>query len=322
MGKAGMRIIFMGTPEFAVASLDKLLNDGQQVVGVITAPDKPSGRGKKIQPSPVKIYAVEKGLKVLQPTNLKDPVFVEHLRSLKADLQLVVAFRMLPEVVWKMPEFGTVNLHASLLPDYRGAAPINWAVINGEEKSGVTTFFIDQEIDTGNIIFREEVPVLPDETAGQLHDKLMVKGAELLVKTVHAISDNSFTHIQQKKLVSDREIKKAPKIFREDCKIDWSQDIHRIYNFIRGLSPYPAAFTELKHDDQIIPVKIFETEKKTVKHNIPIGTIESDNKTYLDIAVKGGYIRIKVLQSAGKKKLYIEEYLRGFNDLEQYRLVI
>ncbi len=321
MSGTGMRIIFMGTPEFAVASLQKLLDDGQQVVGVITAPDKPSGRGRKIQPSPVKAYAAEKGLRVLQPTNLKDPVFIEKLRSLEADLQLVVAFRMLPEIVWKMPGRGTVNLHASLLPDYRGAAPINWSIINGEEKTGVTTFFIEQDIDTGNIIFREEVPILPNETAGELHDKLMEKGADLLLKTVHAISEDNYSRIKQSDLVINREIKQAPKIFKENCRIDWSMDIHRIYNFIRGLSPYPTAFTELTYKNKIIPVKIYEAEMIIDKHDKPSGTIVTDNKTYFDIAVDGGYIKIKELQLAGKNKLSIVDFLKGFDAREKYNLV-
>ena len=321
MSGTGMRIIFMGTPEFAVISLQRLLDDGQQVVAVITAPDKPSGRGRKIQPTPVKVFAAEKGLPVLQPANLKDPAFIERLRSLKADLQLVVAFRMLPEVVWKMPGRGTVNLHASLLPDYRGAAPINWAIINGEVKTGVTTFFIEQNIDTGNILFREEVPILPEETAGDLHDKLMEKGADLLVKTVHAIDKNNYELIKQSDLVKEREIKQAPKIFKENCRIDWTLDIHKIHNFIRGLSPYPAAFTEFSCKNKITPVKIYDAEKKTEKHDKPAGTIVTDNKSYFDIAVDGGFIKIKTLQLAGKNKLSISDFLKGFDTREQCYLV-
>jgi methionyl-tRNA formyltransferase len=322
MDRNGMRIIFMGTPEFAVTSLKKLLDDGQKVVAVITAPDKPSGRGRKIQPSPVKSFAEEKGIPVLQPLKLKDPGFVDELRSYKADLQLVVAFRMLPEVVWKMPEYGTVNLHASLLPDYRGAAPINWAIINGEEKTGVTTFFIEQDIDTGNIIFREEVPILPDETAGDLHDKLMETGAELLLRTVHAIEGNKFSRIQQSNLIRNREIKQAPKIFKEDCRINWSDNINSIYNFIRGLSPYPAAFTELSYKEKVVPVKIFTAEKKVAKHEKPTGAIITDSKTYFEIAVKGGYISIKTLQLAGKNKLGISDFLKGFDSKEPYGLIL
>jgi methionyl-tRNA formyltransferase len=304
-----MRIVFMGTPDFAVKSLEILVENGFQVVGVITAPDKPAGRGQQLRYSAVKTYAESKGLKVLQPTNLKHPDFLKELSGLKADLQVVVAFRMLPEVVWSMPPKGTFNLHASLLPQYRGAAPINWAIINGETKTGVTTFFIEHEIDTGDLLFQEEVLIEPTENAGSLHDKLMNAGAQLVLKTVQAIEHNQIHPIPQK---SDTPIQHAPKIFKENCLIQWNLDAMHIYNTIRGLSPYPAAYTYL--GDKIL--KIFEATVQLHPVEHPVGSFETDYKTYLKFFASNGSLVIKVLQLEGKRKMNIEEFLRGMNSLK------
>ena len=308
-----LRVVFMGTPDFAVESLKRIIEAGINIVGVITAPDKPAGRGNKMHSSPVKIFAREAGIKnILQPANLKSPDFINELEALKADLQVVVAFRMLPEVVWSMPPLGTVNLHASLLPDYRGAAPINWAIINGEKKTGVTTFFIEKEIDTGKIIFSEKTDIGPDTTAGELHDTLMNLGADLLVKTINAIAGKEFPTMSQSSINHGHELKPAPKIFKEDCKIKWTQDAKIIHNFIRGLSPYPAAWTEISHEENIIPVKIFKATYSIEIHNTPIGHILSDDRKSLRVAVHDGYIHLLELQQAGKKRLKTEEFLRGF----------
>ena len=299
-----MRIVFMGTPDFAVASLDALISAGFDVVAVVTAADKPAGRGQKISESAVKKYAVEKQIPVLQPLKLKDPVFLEELRAFNADLQVVVAFRMLPEVVWNMPPQGTINLHGSLLPNYRGAAPINHAIINGERTSGVTTFFLQHEIDTGDIIFAEEVPIGPDETAGELHDKLMQTGAALLVKTVQAIHDNTYT--EQPQIQSD-DLKHAPKIFKEFCEVNWSQPAQQVYNLIRGLSPYPTAFTKLEGKN----LKIFKAELIRKQPEEVPGTYQTDGKTYLQFAAQDGYVRLTDIQFEGKKRMQIDEFLRG-----------
>jgi methionyl-tRNA formyltransferase len=299
-----MRIVFMGTPDFAVASLDALIQADFQVVGVITAADKPAGRGQNLSESPVKKYAVANGLTVLQPLKLKDPEFLEALKSLKADLQVVVAFRMLPEVVWNMPPKGTINLHASLLPQYRGAAPINHAIINGETQSGVTTFFLTHEIDTGDIIFAESVDIADDDTAGVLHDKLMNVGAGLLIKTVQGIESGSVVEQPQ---VQQEEQKHAPKIFKDFCLINWNQPVTTIYNFIRGLSPYPTAFTKL--NDKTL--KIFKAEIVPGKPDIEPGAFETDGKTSIKFAAQDGYINIKELQYEGKKKMNTEDFLRG-----------
>ena len=299
-----MRIVFMGTPDFAVASLDALIQADFQVVGVITAADKPAGRGQNLSESPVKKYAVANGLTVLQPLKLKDPEFLEALKSLKADLQVVVAFRMLPEVVWNMPPKGTINLHASLLPQYRGAAPINHAIINGETQSGVTTFFLTHEIDTGDIIFAKSVDIADDDTAGVLHDKLMNLGAGLLIKTVKGIESGSVVEQPQ---VQQEEQKHAPKIFKDFCLINWNQPVTTIYNFIRGLSPYPTAFTKL--NDKTL--KIFKAEIVPGKTDIEPGAFETDGKTSLKFAAQNGYINIKELQYEGKKKMNTEDFLRG-----------
>ncbi|MGX5689196.1 methionyl-tRNA formyltransferase [Arcticibacter tournemirensis] len=306
-----MRIIFMGTPEFAVASLDALLGAGFNVVAVVTAPDKPAGRGQKLSESAVKKYAAANNISVLQPEKLKDPGFIEQLRSFNADLQVVVAFRMLPEIVWNMPPKGTINLHASLLPDYRGAAPINWAVINGEKQTGVTTFFLQHEIDTGDILFSEAVDIGENETAGEVHDKLMHTGAGLLVKTVKAIEKGDYKETPQRELLKGSgtaDVKHAPKIFKEDCLINWDQPAVKIYNHIRGLSPYPAAYTLL--NDKTL--KIYKSSLLAEKPGIVPGQHESDGKSFLRFACRDGFIDIKELQLEGKKKMTVEEFLRGY----------
>ena len=299
-----MKIVFMGTPDFAVASLKALLDNKLNIVGVVTAPDKPAGRGQKISESAVKKYAVEHGLKILQPVKLKDPKFLDDLRSLNADLQIIVAFRMLPEVVWNMPPKGTINLHASLLPQYRGAAPINWAIINGEIESGVSTFFLKQEIDTGDLLFSEHVTINPNDTAGDLHDKLMETGAELLVRTVTAIGQGNYKEQPQE---TGAELKTAPKIFKEDCLINWNQPAEKIYNLIRGLSPYPTAYTHLQ--GKIL--KVFKAEKEETTASPETGTLVTDNKTYLKFACTDGFISALDIQLEGKKRLKVDEFLRG-----------
>jgi methionyl-tRNA formyltransferase len=302
-----MRIVFMGTPEFAVTSLDALIKAGCEIVGVVTAPDKPAGRGQKVSESAVKQYAVENGLKVLQPEKLKNEKFLDDLKALQADLQVVVAFRMLPEVVWNMPPRGTINLHASLLPQYRGAAPINWVIINGEKESGVTTFFLKQEIDTGDILFTEEIALTGHETAGELHDRLMHKGAGLLVKTVKAVESGRYTENPQKHLAEGVELKHAPKIFKEDCKIDWNQSAEKVYNLIRGLSPYPTAFTILQ--EKIL--KVFGAEYQLTDTGEEPGEFLTDNRTYLKVAALDGFVNLTNVQLEGKKRMGIMEFLRG-----------
>lgn len=299
----------MGTPDFAVANLKVLVDDDQDIVGVITAPDKPAGRGKKIQESAVKKYAKEQGINILQPTNLKDESFISELKLLKADLQIVVAFRMLPVVVWDMPKLGTFNLHASLLPQYRGAAPINWAIMNGEKETGVSTFFLQHEIDTGNIIQQEKVEITEEMNAEDLHDKLMNIGANLVLETVKQIENNNITSKPQKEF-SETELKAAPKIFKADCKIDWTLTINQIHNHIRGLSPYPAAWTSLNNKS----LKIFKGFKENISHSENIGSITTDHKTFLKIAVDGGFFQIEELQLEGKKRIKITDFLRGFQN--------
>jgi methionyl-tRNA formyltransferase len=305
-----LRIVFMGTPEFAVTSLEALVEAGYNVVGVITAPDKPAGRGMKLQQSAVKKYAEEKGLHILQPEKLKNPEFLEELRSLKADLQVVVAFRMLPEVVWNMPPLGTINVHGSLLPQYRGAAPINWAVINGEKETGVTTFKLQHEIDTGNILMQERIPIGENETAGELHDKMKEVGAQLLVRTVQALADGTIQEIPQAATTSEQTlvVKHAPKIFTETCQIDWNKTVSEVHNLIRGLSPYPAAFTKLDEKK----LKIFKSEKEANALKDAPGVYETDIKTYLKFACADGYIHVKELQLEGKKRMGVEDFLRGY----------
>ncbi|MFT4154431.1 methionyl-tRNA formyltransferase [Parafilimonas sp.] len=304
-----LRIVFMGTPEFAVASLEALVNAGCNIAGVITAPDKPAGRGMQLQQSAVKKYAVEKNLPVLQPEKLKNPGFIEQLKSLKADVQVVVAFRMLPEIVWNMPPLGTINVHASLLPQYRGAAPVNRAIINGETETGITTFKLQHEIDTGNILMQEKIAIGEKETAGELHDKLKELGASLIVKTIEAIAGGSIREKEQSAISYQLSaIKHAPKLNTDTCKIDWNNTASDIYNLIRGLSPYPAAFTYL--DDKVL--KIFFAEKETATHNFANGSFHTNNRTYLKFACADGFIHCKDVQLQGKKRMHIEEFLRGY----------
>lgn len=318
--KDNFRIVFMGTPEFAVASLKALVDNHFKVVGVVTSPDKPAGRGQKMSESAVKQFAVSQNIAVLQPENLKDPEFQEQLRSLKADLQVIVAFRMLPQSVWSMPSLGSVNVHASLLPHYRGAAPINRAIMNGEKVTGVTTFFLKHEIDTGDVLFSEKVPIDETDNAGTLHDKLMKTGAELLIKTVDSIVNNTYSETPQMGMLNPGEaIKTAPKIFKEDCRIDWSRPTNEIINLIRGLSPYPAAFTELfKSDQEPIGMKIFQAAFHEENHALALGTIVSDDKTKFQIAVNKGFVEILDLQIAGKKRMAVSDFLRGFKDISSY----
>ena len=298
----------MGTPDFAVATLKTLVDSNYNIVGVITAPDRPAGRGQKLNQSAVKKYAVEQNLNILQPTNLKDETFLSKLKALEANLQIIVAFRMLPKQVWQMPEYGTFNLHASLLPHYRGAAPINWALINGETKTGITTFFIDEKIDTGEIIMQEELAISPTENAGSLHDRLMKEGSSLVLKTVKAIENDSISTYIQPEV---KNIRTAFKIHKHTCKIDWSTSIDTIHNKIRGLSPYPAAWSELCIDDSVLAVKIYEVTKINEVHHLDIGTIVSD-KNSVKVAVKGGYMELLVLQLPGKKKMNVKALLNGF----------
>lgn len=302
----------MGTPDFAVATLRALVEHNYNIVGVITAPDKPAGRGRKLNESAVKLYAKEAGLPILQPTNLKSDAFIKALKSLKANLQIVVAFRMLPKVVWQMPEYGTFNLHASLLPNYRGAAPINWAIINGETKTGVTTFFIDDKIDTGEMILQEAVTIEKDENAGSLHDKLMRLGSKLVLKTVELIEVGSVKTTPQ---VVDTPLKTAHKLNRDNCKINWEHAIDDIYNLIRGLSPYPAAWCKLLNGDAVLDIKIYEAKKEIENHNKSIGTIISTKKD-LKVSVTGGYIKILKLKLPGKKLMDAKSLLNGY-DIEE-----
>ena len=320
MQKEDLKIVYMGTPDFAVESLRQLVEGGYNVVGVITMPDKPMGRhGSVLQPSPVKQYALEKGLRVLQPVNLKDEVFVEELRSLKADLQIVVAFRMLPEVVWNMPAMGTFNLHASLLPQYRGAAPINWAIINGDTETGITTFFLKHEIDTGEVIQQVRVPIADTDNVEVIHDKLMNLGGLLVTETVDAILAGTVKPVPQEELLklSDEELRPAPKIFKDTCRIDWSKGVKAVYDFVRGLSPYPAAWTELVNADGSSQVlKIFQTEKNFFSHEEKIGAVSTDGKTYLRVALADGYLNILSLQLAGKKRMPVADFLHGYKASE------
>lgn len=304
----------MGTPDFAVASLRILVENNYNVVGVITMPDKPSGRGHKIQFSAVKQYALEQNLPILQPEKLKDEGFIEELKALNADLQIVVAFRMLPEIIWNMPRLGTFNLHASLLPQYRGAAPINWAIINGEKETGATTFFLTHEIDTGKIIAQERIPIGESDNVGKIHDELMNMGAELVKRTVDLLLEDKVDAIPQEQFFqNESELKAAPKIFKETCRINWNQSVEKIYNHIRGLSPYPTAWTELKAlEQEPIAAKIYKADKIVTDKQLPIGSISTDNKTYLHIACKDGAIDVKQIQLPGKKAMKIDELLRGY----------
>lgn len=311
----------MGTPEFAVESLKALVENEYNVVGVITVPDKPAGRGQKLKTSPVKEYAAEQGIKVLQPEKLKAVPFLAELGALKADLQVIVAFRMLPELVWNMPPLGTFNLHGSLLPQYRGAAPINWAVINGEKETGVTTFFLQHEIDTGNIIDQKRMTISPNDNAGTVHDKMMALGARLVLETVHKICEGTATTKSQDHFAeAGITLKPAPKIFKEDCKINWSAPIKQVHNKIRGLSPYPTAWTEIiDAENKKIVLKIFETEiiEDTGK---PAGTIYTDGKSTICISGNGGTLKINSLQLAGKKRMTAKEFLNGFKTLDACKI--
>jgi methionyl-tRNA formyltransferase len=316
MKKQDFRIVFMGTPDFAVASLKALVEGGYNVVGVVTMPDKPVGRhGSVLQPSAVKQYAVSTGLTVLQPEKLKDEGFINDLKALDAHLQIVVAFRMLPEIVWDMPRYGTFNLHGSLLPQYRGAAPINWAIINGEKETGVTTFFLTHEIDTGKIIKQRKISINETDNAGIIHDKLMVLGAELVIETVDELieQEGRVESISQDSVINAKDdLKPAPKIFKETCEIDWNKTARQVHDFIRGLSPHPAAWTEFKNvDGETVVLKIFESEAVPEKHELKCGTVVTDNKYFLKIAVTDGFIKIKSLQLAGRKRMGVKDFLNG-----------
>lgn len=311
-----MRIVYMGTPEFAVESLKCLVEGGYDIVGVVTMPDKPMGRhGSVPRPSPVKEYALEQNLNILQPENLKDPEFLDELRALRADLQIVVAFRMLPEVVWNMPPMGTFNLHASLLPQYRGAAPINWAVMNGDKETGITTFFLKHEIDTGDIISQERIPIHEDDNVEVVHDKLMRLGGRLVVKTVDELINGGVKAVPQSQLADPGEqLRPAPKIFKETCEIEWERGLDEVYNHIRGLSPYPAAWTMLKTSDKRLKLKIYETRKEECQHSCPTGTVLTDLKDFFKIALPGGFLHVVQLQLAGKRRMDVKEFLCGWRD--------
>lgn len=323
MKKEDLRIVYMGTPEFAVESLRCLVEGGYKVVGVVTMPDKPVGRGHKIQYSPVKQYALAQGLPLLQPEKLKDEAFLEALRAWKADLQIVVAFRMLPEVVWNMPRLGTFNLHASLLPQYRGAAPINWAVINGETETGVTTFFLKHEIDTGEVIRQVRVPIADTDNVGTVHDRLMTLGGKLVVETVDDILNGTVRGIPQEEMKVEGGLRPAPKIFKDTCRIDWSHSVKSIYDFVRGLSPYPAAWTELvQPDGQKLQMKVFETGKMPgAADGCAPGTLRTDGKTYLRVVAADGWVDIRALQLPGKRRLATDEWLRGFHLTEDFAVI-
>ena len=319
MEKRDLRIVYMGTPEFAVESLRLLVERGYNVVAVVTMPDKPAGRGHKIQFSPVKQYALEHQLPILQPERLKDPAFIEELRGYRADLQIVVAFRMLPQVVWDMPPMGTFNLHASLLPRYRGAAPINWAIINGEKETGITTFFLTHEIDTGKIIQQKRIAIADTDNVGIVHDKLMVLGAEMVCETVDNILAGTIEPVAQETLEDGTPLPPAPKIFKETCHVDWNHTVEQVYNLVRGLSPYPAAWCEwIAPDGQAIGVKIFEASRRECHHDLAPGTLRTDGKKSIDIACTDGFLRLESLQLSGKKRLSAEELLRGFHLSDEY----
>jgi len=315
MDKKDLRIVFMGTPEFAEFTLRRLVEDGYNIIGVVTMPDKPMGRhGSVLQSSPVKKYAVEQGIPVLQPERLKDPAFIEQLSALKADLQIVVAFRMLPEIVWNMPRLGTFNLHGSLLPQYRGAAPINWAIINGDKETGVTTFFLKHEIDTGDIIHQARIPILPTDNVGTMHDKLMELGADLTVKTLQDILADNVKPIPQNQIPAD-ELRPAPKIFKETCRIDWNQPTAKINDFIRGLSPYPAAWTILHSPSAPAQdFKVFDAKPVLNAPKLPVGTITTDGKKTLIVSTSDGALELLEVQLAGKKRMTIASFLCG-NDM-------
>ena len=318
--KEDLKIVYMGTPDFAVKPLKALVEDGYNIVGVVTMPDKRSGRGMKLQSSSVKQYALSQNILVLQPEKLKDPDFIEELKALHGDLQIVVAFRMLPEIVWRMPPMGTFNLHASLLPLYRGAAPINWAVMNGEKETGVTTFFLQKDIDTGDILLQEKIPISLDECAGSVHDRLMELGAKVVKDTVETILDGTAEAKPQRYFVSKNGINKtAPKLFKENTRINWSLSCRELHDFVRGLSPFPAAWSELHSiAGDIIGMKIFETCYDVVSHDLEPGTLVTDSKSELKVAVKDGYLILRKIQLAGKKALPTDEFLRGFSKISDF----
>lgn len=323
MEKQDLRIVYMGTPEFAVESLRRLVEGGYHVVGVVTMPDKPMGRhGSVLQASPVKQYAESQGLRVLQPVRLKDESFVEELRSLRADLQIVVAFRMLPEVVWSMPPMGTFNLHASLLPQYRGAAPINWAVINGDTETGITTFFLRHEIDTGEIIQQVRVPIADTDNVGMVHDKLMTLGGQLVVETVDNILAGTVNPIPQERLMQGNEpLRPAPKIFKDTCRMDWSKALKQAYDFVRGLSPYPAAWTELvQPDGHRLILKVYEAAKVPAEHALPSGSVRTDGKSFFHVAVEDGFLSLLTVQLAGKKRMGVADFLRGYRLTDEHHV--
>lgn len=310
--KKNIRIAYFGTPEFAASQLEAIIAAGYEVAVVVTMPDKPAGRGRKIQYSNVKKTALEHGLPLLQPEKLKDPDFLQQLASYQANLFIVVAFRMLPSVVWQMPELGTFNLHASLLPQYRGAAPINFAIINGETETGLTTFFLNEEIDKGAVIMREKVGIRPDETAGELHDELMLLGNKVVVETIRKIENGEASAQPQDELTENQQLKPAPKITKEFCDIDWSLDCKTVYNHIRGLSPYPAAHTRLiSENGETVELKVFASEIETGKHDFPIGQVVTDNKKHLKVALRDGFIQLTQIQQSGKKAMPIADFLRG-----------
>lgn len=319
--KQSLRIVYMGTPDFAVEPLRKLVERGYNVVGVVTMPDKPVGRHQnELSSSPVKRYAVAHGLKVLQPEKLKDATFLEVLRELRADVQVVVAFRMLPEVVWSMPPLGTFNLHAALLPQYRGAAPINWAIINGDTETGITTFFLDSKIDTGSIIQRVSVPILDTDNAGDVHDKLMHLGSDLVLETIDNLLADNVHSVPQSEFSSEEPLRPAPKIFKETCRIDWNGGVKRVYDFVRGLSPYPAAWTELIADDKKSVLKIYAASKEFCAPADHPGTVVTDGKNYLKVVLADGYLKLEQVQIAGKKRMEVTDFLRGFRVADDLRV--
>lgn len=319
MTKEELRIIYMGTPDFAVETLRLLVERGYNVVAVVTMPDKPAGRGHKIQFSPVKQYALSVGLPVLQPERLKDEAFIEELRSYNAHLQIVVAFRMLPQVVWDMPPMGTFNLHASLLPQYRGAAPLNWAIMNGDKETGITTFFLTHEIDTGRVIQRRSIPIADTDNVGIIHDRLMEMGAEMVCETVDNIIADKVVAIAQEELMTDEQLRPAPKIFKDTCHLDFARKVEDLYNQVRGLSPYPAAWCEfVSPEGEAVGVKVFEAARHICEHCNTPGTIRTDGKKVIEIACEDGYLQILSLQLAGKKRLTAEELLRGFRLTNDY----
>lgn len=319
MNAKELRIVFMGTPEFAVPSLRALVEGGYQVVGVVTTPDRPAGRGQQLRECEVKVAARELGLPILQPEKLRDEAFLDALRALNPDLGIVIAFRMLPEVVWAMPRLGTFNLHASLLPQYRGAAPINWAIINGEQETGVTTFLLNHEIDKGAIIGQLREPIAPDDTVGTLYDRLMHRGTGLVLDTVERLAAGEVTPIEQQH-IDEQSLKPAPKIFKEDCQIRWSDAGERIVDFVRGLSPYPAAWSTLVHEEKApLSAKIFRVGFTPARHDEPIGTLRTDYREVIEVACADGWIGIEELQLAGKRRMNVHDLLLGFRDLDRFR---